>query len=447
MSLVVSLLLFGTALAGSSASDAPDKAAQGKLTVAPRSLAFPVTQVGTSSQMSASLSNASAVAIDITKITAAPTGAGFSAAQTCLGTLASGDACDVAVTFSPTAAKGAKVTGTLTIKDNASNSPQTVRLSGTKLEPFTALTARMRTARAGHTATLLPDGQVLLTGGFDNIFGAALNTAELYDPTANTFTALSARMRAARNFHTATLLLSGQVLITGGSPDPNGNGLRTAEFYDPETQTFTALTAKLTTGRGGHTATLLADGQVLLTGGFDNDGSLNSAELYDPEANTFTALSATMTTAREDHTATLLPNGLVLLTGGADRVHKQNTILKSAEVYDPVEQTFTALTARMTTARDGHTATLLPSGQVLLTGGGRVVSPSALTVLNTAELYDPEAQAFTALTATMTTPRVLHAATLLPNGQVLLTGGGYGPAETSFTVLNTAELYDPSAGE
>ena len=138
VSLVVSLLLFGTAVATSSASDAPEKkVARGKMTFAPKSLSFGRVLEGTASQKSVSLANTSKVAIDITKINT--TGAGFSAAQNCLGTLApTTGACQVVVTFAPAAAKkpkATKVTGTLTIKDNASNNPQKVSLSGTKSGP------------------------------------------------------------------------------------------------------------------------------------------------------------------------------------------------------------------------------------------------------------------------------------------------------------------------
>ncbi|MGD1027567.1 Kelch repeat-containing protein [Candidatus Binatus soli] len=277
-----------------------------------------------------------------------------------------------------------------------------------------------------------------MTGGLKKFSSPALNTAEVYDPVADTFTALTAKMTTARNQHAATLLPNGLVLITGGSPDENGDGLDTAEVYDPTANKFTALTATLTTPRGGRTATLLPNGQVLLTGGFSNDGSLNTAEVYDPTDQTFTALATTMTTARSGHTATLLPDGQVLLTGGSSN----HTTFNSAEVYDPVHNTFTALTATMTTARAGHTATLLPDNQVLLTGG-LIWGTSTFTVLKTAEVYDPVANTFTALNATMTTARAFHRAALLPNDLVLITGGGYGKSTSSVTILDTAEVYDP----
>ena len=308
---------------------------------------------------------------------------------------------------------------------------------------FTALTATMTTARADHTATLLPNGQVLLTGGLGNTSFTPVSTAEVYDPVANTFTALTATMTTARGAHTATLLPNGQVLITGGYTGQTQPALNTAEVYEalpPSVNAFTALTATLTTARAFPTSTLLPDGQVLLTGGVTSGGSppLNTAELYDPVASTFTALTATMTSVRDQHTATLLPNGKVLIAGGQNNANGNG--LNTAELYDPVASTFTALTATMTTGRENHTATLLPNGQVLLTGG---LNGSGPTPLNTAEVYDPVANTFTAINASMTTGREGHVATLLPNGQVLLAGGVIGTSPSSFTALNSAELYAP----
>ena len=322
----------------------------------------------------------------------------------------------------------------------------TAELYNPTTQTFTALTATMTSPRAGHTATLLPNGQVLFTGGSSVFAAGPVNTAELYDPVANTFTALTATMTTARAAHTATLLPNGLVLLTGGNSS-NAN-LNTAELYNPTAETFTALTATMTTARDGHTATLLPNGLVLITGGYIHGPvtgpAYNTAELYDPTVNTFTALTATMTSDRANHTATLLPNGLVLLTGGTNGsgTPGDEPALNTAEVCEalpPSVQTFTALTATMTTARGGHTATLLPNGKVLLTGGFN----GSDTVLNTAQLYDRTANTFTALTATMTIARCYHTATLLPTGQVLITGGSTNANGSAN--LDTAELYDPTA--
>lgn len=195
---------------------------------------------------------------------------------------------------------------------------------------------------------------------------------------------------------------------------------------------FTA-TGSMTMPRAFHTATLLADGKVLVAGGTDEFTFLNTAELYDPARGTFTPTSTPMTSRREYHSATLLPNGRVLIAGGYDGSHS----VSSAELYDPANGTFTA-TASMTVARHSHTATLLADGKVLIAGG----YDASLHLLNTAELYDPEHGTFTATNGPMTSRRVVHTATLLPNGKVLIVGGLDG--STSF--IPTAELYEPASG-
>src|SRR5438046_1553506 len=163
----------------------------------------------------------------------------------------------------------------------------------------------------------------------------------------------------ARRDHTATLLPNGKVLVAGGV-DESGHGFGTAELYDPATGTWTA-SGSLAKGRWSHTATLLPDGQVLVAGGWDN-GYLASADLYDPARDTWRA-TGRLATARYGHTATLLPNGQVLVAGGVNVGE-----LASAELYDPASETWTA-TGSLNTARYFHTATLLPNGKVLAAGG------------------------------------------------------------------------------
>ena len=284
----------------------------------------------------------------------------------------------------------------------------------------------------GHTATLLPNGKVLLAGGFVNSvwdysgISGSYNGATLYDSATGVFSG-TGNMTANRGDHTATLLANGKVLIAGGADqDPTGTGLASAELYDPSTGTFTQ-TGSMAAGRFLHTATQLQNGKVLIVGGALTSASdpVATAEVYDPATGIFTMTGA-MATAREQHTATLLADGRVLIVGGTTStgtgdLHPTATV----EVYDPSTGSF-SVTGSMAEARTFHTATLLPSGKVLVAGGGDENS--------TAEVYDPATGSFSIIGG-MEIGRSGHTATLLPNGSVLVAGGGV------FAGLASAELY------
>ncbi len=165
-------------------------------------------------------------------------------------------------------------------------------------------TGDLTIARYQHTATLLQNGQVLVAGGLgvDGVFGP-LASAELYDPLTGMWAA-TASLTTPREFHTATLLRNGEVLVAGGFGAPD---LASAELYDPTTGLW-AATGSLLTGRDEHTATLLRNGQVLVAGGSTGAALLTSAELYDPTTGVWAA-TGNLLNGREDQTATLLPSG------------------------------------------------------------------------------------------------------------------------------------------
>ncbi len=272
---------------------------------------------------------------------------------------------------------------------------------------FTATTGAMSEARSNHAAVVLQSGRALVVGGFN---GSSYSiSAELYDPSAGTFSTAGS-LTAYRGWHTATLLSDGKVLIVGGFDGTNY--LQSAELYDPTAATFTATAGSLTVPRKGHTATLLPDGKVLIAGGQNSDGYLNSAEIYDPSTGKFTATGNTMTAARFSHSATLLSTGKVLVAGGYN-----GSYINSADIYDPSTGRFSATSGAMTAARSGHAAASLLSGKVLISGGYNGA------YLKSAEVYDPSAGTFSGLSSSMSDPRQLHTATVLSNGRVLLAGG------------------------
>lgn len=298
-------------------------------------------------------------------------------------------------------------------------------------------TGSLSTARAQHTATLLENGKVLVVGGLIgcNPGCQTTSTAEIYDPVTGQWSATGSPSLPRGN-HIAVRLQNGKVLVAGGYSSP-GVILASAELYDPDTGTWSA-TGALSSAQQFHTAALLPNGKVLITGGLGaNFSVLNTAELYDPATGSWSS-AGTMNSARFYHTTTLLPNGSVLVAAGSN-TNLPNppflTPLRTAELYDPSTESWTA-TGELITARVVPTETLLPNGKVLVAGGG----PDDENGLNKAELYDPATGRWSA-TGSMAVPRIGHTANLLPNGTVLIAAGYNGD-----DLFKSAELYDPSTG-
>src|SRR2546428_445535 len=174
--------------------------------------------------------------------------------------------------------------------------------------------ATMAQGRAGHTATLLSNGKVLIAGGKD-ASGHALSAAELYDSVQGRYTPVMAPLPTPVWGQTATLLNDGTVLLVGGNGD-SGQPVSAVQLFDPSTSTFTALTP-MSTPRSQHTATLLGDGWVFIAGGTNGVRALAKSELYYPGIGPFPAPNPLLT-PRQAHTATLLPDGRVLVVGGSN---------------------------------------------------------------------------------------------------------------------------------
>ena len=263
---------------------------------------------------------------------------------------------------------------------------QLYTVSGTGAGTFVPA-GNLNAVRELHTATLMGDGRVIVVGGVNGT--TVLNTAATYSQGTSgggTWAAVTGTMASARRFHTATLLstsngtLNGKVMIVGGN-STGTTSLSTVQIFNGTTA-FTTITA-LPATREGQTATLLANGNVLVTGGRSGTGTLNTTSLFNPSSgNGSWAPAGTLTAARQAHTATLLPasivaNGQVLLAGGSSG----SASLASAELWNGTT-TWTATTA-LPAAVQGHTATLLANSQVLIAGG-----LNGTTTQNTARLYD-----------------------------------------------------------
>jgi len=256
-------------------------------------------------------------------------------------------------------------------------------LCGTAYADSLVSVGSLNTARYGHTATLLQDGAVLIIGGHG--LSSYSSSAELFDPTTNRFRAIGA-MKSTRWGYTATWLPTGNVLVVGGNSEGS------AEIYDVRTQQFRAV-GSLAVPRSFHTATLLFDGTVLIAGGFDgtlfpdtNPHPTATTEIFDPASEAFPP-GPPLLWKRAAHTATLLPDGRALLTGGdqeRDEVAQHFITNQGAEFYDAVQKK-TLPAPLMAAPRYGHEAVLLSDGRVALIGG--VATNQAHGPL--AELYNP----------------------------------------------------------
>ena len=272
-------------------------------------------------------------------------------------------------------------------------------------------------------STQLMDGSVLITGG-DNT-----RCAQVYDPQRGTFSKVG-EMNTEHSKHTSTLLTDGRVLIAGGQFRRDNDWVThsAAEIYDPTTKTF-SLTSSLNVERKTHTAAITPSGEVLILGGFTESSGViqchDSAELYDPNSGKFRFTGGDMPFRACESEASLLSTGEVLITSGGGK----------ALVYRPETETF-RVTGNPIVSHGSHADTILPSGQVMVIGGWGPGGSS--NRIEAVEIYDPATETFS-FTDSLIHARSFHTATLVSDGQVLVMGGN-GPNR----ILASAELWIPS---
>ena len=345
----------------------------------------------------------------------------------------------------------------------------------------------MNHSRFDHSATLLPDGRVLVVGGMDATF-TPLRTAEMFDPETNEWTNTN-EMRQARTEHSAALLKDGRVMVTGGlnenletigateifDPDTGewseyesmrtvrrghftlllhdgrvavvggigqtlgGLGilanmvavgaLLSTEIYDPETDKWSQA-KDMREGHSGGLAVVLKDGRVLIAGGYNQGEALASSEVFDPITNEW---MRTDTMARKTfaNTGTVLDDGSVLFTGGFGMSRAKGGITPGSEVFDPITNEWRRAPDTIH-GRMGHTTTLLPDGRVITIGGSIASGP-----VNTGEFMDPETWTWATISP-MSIERSGHTATLLHDGRILVAGGA---------LQTTVEVYDAHSDE
>lgn len=285
-----------------------------------------------------------------------------------------------------------------------------------------ALTGSLLQGRARHTATLLSNGKVLVVGGTALVSNSYVSqsSAELYDSSTGTWSS-AGHTSMARLYHTATLLADGRVLVTGGFDSGNGS-TSSCEFYNPSTNTWSPAPALLT-GRRAHSAVLLGNGKVLVSGGLASLGMAYFSELFDPVTNAWSA-SANYPTPRSSHRSFALPDGRAIIVGGYD---SSSIATNSVQIYQPASNSWGTI-GSLTDSRADFQGVSLPDGSVLVAGGKGL--PSA--PLTSVELFTPTSLVW-AVQTSLSKGRAKFGMAPAGAGQVLLAGGG--------TTENSAELH------
>jgi hypothetical protein len=307
---------------------------------------------------------------------------------------------------------------------------------------WTILSGSYKDLHYGSTSTLLQNGEVLITGLGNDSNSEDSQYGQLYNYMNSSWRKTNNLVNHKRINHTATLLNNGNLLVTGGGHDVYEPSHTTSEIYSLSTNSWTT-SGPMENGRAYHTATLLDDGSVLVTGGgsIGREGfnPINTSEVFNQFTSIWTDMRY-MNSARVGHSATKLPNGKVLVVGGYEKYGSNlyNPPLSSAEIYDPQANSWTKV-SNMNNARAFHTATLI-EGKVLIAGG--IGDNQANRIyLNSVEIYDPETNKWTSKSA-MNATRYVHTSLSISNKEILVVGGSNDKgSDQTGNSLKSAEVF------
>lgn len=308
---------------------------------------------------------------------------------------------------------------------------------GTACDTATAATiatvAMLPVGRYSPAVALLADHTVLVGAGYDFARGAQFSM-QIFDPATNSLFP-TGDLFYSRNFPAVARLANGWVIVAGGF-SPTSGSVTHVELYDPSRTVFATNRVSLHVGREAHTATLLADGRVLIAGGLQAAGFTfhDTAELFDPMTGAITLTATNMSVARAFHSATWIESRASVLIVGGDTGHGESA---TAERYVVADDNFVPLTTMRQHAGKAVAAALLDDGRVLVAGGANATDGT----LADADLYDPTTDALTPAAA-MHTRRMAFQLTRLADGRVLASGGWSDSTMPSQSAA-PLEVYDP----
>jgi hypothetical protein len=285
---------------------------------------------------------------------------------------------------------------------------------------FIKVSDRFAYGRSGHNVQPLDDGRILVAGGAWGDLGGE-PWAEIIDPKTSKISTLSKPMAHLRSGAAHAKLPDGRIILIGGAADFE-SALNSSDIFDPKTETFVAG-AEMAEARAGHAAVAVSDGRIFVFGGNNGDEVSSSVEVWDPSTSSFKRINARMNQPRSNHTATLIDNRTIVIAGGetqAAEAHQENqtNFLDSIELFDIQTQSFHQKSYRMQTGRVYHSAVRLDDHRLLIAGGLSADRQGTDFI----EIFDLT-EGTVSMAGLLNAARSLHTGSLLSDGSLLFAGG------------------------